>query len=144
LIDATFINVKEGFLTAYDSSSLQTTAGGLILENVQLNNVATAVQGLEGTVLAGTTESLTITALGEGQGYTPNGPNQAQGSITPFSRPAALLNGSSYYERSKPQYEGIPVFQFVSILSSGAKGDGITDDTVVINSVLSGPRQLEG
>jgi glucan 1,3-beta-glucosidase len=137
LIDATFINVKDDFLTAYDSSSLLTTAGGLIFENVQLNNVATAVQSPEGTVLAGTTGSLTIAALGGGHGYTPNGPDQAQGSGTPFSRPAALLSGSSYYERFKPQYEGIPVFQLVSILSSGAKGDGITGDTVVINPVLS-------
>jgi len=75
LIDATFINVKEGFLTTYDSSSLPTTAGGLILENIQLNNVATAVQCPEGTVLAGATGSLTIAALGKGHGYTPNGPN---------------------------------------------------------------------
>lgn len=33
-------------------------------------------------------------------------------------------------------YEVIPVSQFVSLRSSGAKGGGITNDTAVINSVL--------
>jgi glucan 1,3-beta-glucosidase len=136
LIDSSFTSVQTGILTAYDSSSLPTSAGGLILENVQLNNVPVVVQGPEGTALAGTTGSMTVSAWGEGHEYTPKGPNQFQGYITPFSRPAALLSGVSYYERSKPQYEDIPVSRFVSLRSSGAKGDGITDDTAVINSVL--------
>jgi glucan 1,3-beta-glucosidase len=137
LIDFTFTNVQVGMLTAYDTSSLPTTVGGLILENVQPNNVSNAVQGPEGTALAGTSESITIAAWGEGHEYTPNGPNQLQGSITPFPRPAALLNGSSYYGKSKPQYRRIPVSQFVSLRSSGAKGDEIIDETAVINLVLS-------
>lgn len=62
LIDSTFTNVQVGILTAYDSSSPPTTTGGLILENVQLNNVPTAIQGPEGTALAGTTGSMTIAA----------------------------------------------------------------------------------
>jgi glucan 1,3-beta-glucosidase len=137
LIDSAITNVQVGTLTAYDTSSLPTTAGSLILDNVQPNNVSNAVQGPEGTVIVGTSESMTIAAWGEGHEYTPNGPNQLQGSITPFPRPAALLNGSSYYEKSKPRYRGILVLQFVSLRSSGAKGDGITDDAAVINSVLS-------
>jgi glucan 1,3-beta-glucosidase len=137
LIDSTFTNVQVGIITAYDSSSLPTTAGGLILENIQLNNVPIAVQGAEGTALVGTTGSMTVSAWGEGHEYTPNGPNQFQGPIAPISRPTALLSGSTYYERSKPQYEGLPVSQFVSLRTSGAKGDGVTDDTAVINSVLS-------
>jgi glucan 1,3-beta-glucosidase len=71
LVYSTFLNVEVGILTAYNSSLLPTTAGGLILENVQLKNVLTAVQGPEGTVLAGTTRSLAIAAWGEGYRYTP-------------------------------------------------------------------------
>ncbi len=66
LIDSSFTNFSVGILSAYDSSSLPTPADGLILENVQLNNISTAVQGAEGTALAGTTGTMTIVAWGEG------------------------------------------------------------------------------
>ncbi|KAI5303980.1 hypothetical protein KEM56_006991, partial [Ascosphaera pollenicola] len=44
--------------------------------------------------------------------------------------PSALLgNGNKVAERSRPQYEDVPVSSFISVKSKGAKGDGNTDDT---------------
>ncbi|KAL1953495.1 hypothetical protein VTO42DRAFT_2748 [Malbranchea cinnamomea] len=53
------------------------------------------------------------------------------------TKPAVLLDSSGkVFERSKPQYENVPVSSFVSVKSAGAKGDGQTDDTAAIQAVL--------
>ena len=133
-IDSTISNTQTGFLTAHNSNSLPPTAGSLIIENVQLNNVPVAVQGPSGVSLAGTTGSTTIAAWGEGHSYTPNGPNNFQGPITPFNRPGSLLQGSRFYERSKPQYSGSTI---LSVRDAGATGDGSTDDTNALQQIIN-------
>ncbi|KAK7897684.1 hypothetical protein LTR67_004314 [Exophiala xenobiotica] len=47
------------------------------------------------------------------------------------------MNGNAIFERSKPQYEDVPVSSFVSVKSAGAKGDGVTDDTATLQSILN-------
>ncbi|THC89427.1 hypothetical protein EYZ11_011128 [Aspergillus tanneri] len=112
--------------------------GSLILENVNLNNVPIAVNGSSGAVLAGSTTSITVEAWGQGHRYTPSGPANFQGPLTPATRPSSLLapGSSRYYTRAKPQYESYPVASFVSIRSTGAMGDGTTDDTAAIQAAL--------
>jgi glucan 1,3-beta-glucosidase len=121
LIDSSITNTPVGILTGFTATSLPDTANTLIIENVSLNNVPVAVQEVGGaTLLAGGT--LTITAWGQGNQYTPNGPERFQGPITPNTRPESLLSGSNYYTRSKPQYETLPLSQFSSVRSAGATG----------------------
>ena len=121
LIDSSITNTPVGILTGFTATSLPDTANTLIIENVSLNNVPVAVQEVGGaTLLAGGT--LTITAWGQGNQYTPNGPERFQGPITPNTRPESLLSGSKYYTRSKPQYETLPLSQFSSVRSAGATG----------------------
>ncbi|GES59356.1 exo-beta-1,3-glucanase Exg0 [Aspergillus terreus] len=53
-------------------------------------------------------------------------------------KPKALLaGGDKIFERSKPLYEQYAASAFVSVKSAGAKGDGVTDDTAVIQRVLN-------
>lgn len=138
IIDSTFTNTPVGIITAFDSTSSPSTAGSLILENVVLSNVATAVQQSGGgTLLAGTTGSTTIAGWGEGNQYMPDGPKRFQGSYTPPSRPASLLSGNVYYSRSKPQYNDLPASSFQSVRSAGATGDGKTDDTNALQNVIN-------
>jgi glucan 1,3-beta-glucosidase len=138
LIDSTITNTPIGIITAYTSSSSPATAGTLIIENVVLNNVPTAVQENGGTVLAGTSGSITIAAWGEGHAYTStSGPTQFEGSFTPNSRPAALLSGSNYYTQSKPQYNSLPVSSFQSVRNCGAQGNGVTDDTYALQQCIN-------
>ncbi|KAL8825282.1 MAG: hypothetical protein Q9191_004507 [Dirinaria sp. TL-2023a] len=139
-IDSSISNTKVGIATARGNNSQPKAAGSLILENVQLQNVPVAVSGPRGsTLLAGSTNSMTINAWGEGNSYTPDGPTPFQGSITPFTRPSSLLeDGGKFYERSKPQYATTPLSQVRSVRSAGAKGDGVTDDTAAIQQVLTG------
>ena len=121
LLDSSITNTPVGIVTAYTSSSSPATAGSLILENIKLNNVPTAIQLTSGsTVLAGTTGSTTIAGWGDGHSAT----GSFEGSITPNSRPSVLLSGSNYYVQSKPQYGTLPVSSFQSVRSGGATGNG--------------------
>jgi glucan 1,3-beta-glucosidase len=140
VIDSTFTNTPVAILTAWTSTSQPPAAGSLILENVNLNNVATAVQysGTKSTLLAGTSGSMNIAAWGEGHEYTPSGPTTWQGTFTPTQRPGSLLNGANYYTRTKPQYNTLSVSAFLSVRSAGAKGDGSTDDTAALQSSING------
>lgn len=136
VIDSTFTNVEVGIKTAYDTATAQFTNGSLLLENINLSNTPVAVQNDAGTVLAGGTA--TIAAWAEGHTYTTtSGPTDVLGAITANSRPAALLSGSNYYTRSKPQYETLTSADFVSVRSSGAVGNGATDDTAAIQSAIN-------
>jgi hypothetical protein len=133
-LDSSFTNTKVAIVTAHNASSFPATAGSLILENIVLTNTPVAVQGPQGTVLAG--GSLTISGWGEGHEYTPIYKKSFENSITKFSRPTELTKNGQYYARSKPQYQASPLSQFVSVRTAGAKGNGVTDDTAAINKVL--------
>ncbi len=47
-----------------------------------------------------------------------------------------LRLGEKYFERSKPQYDNVPVSNFLTARQFGAKGDGFTDDTKALNSLF--------
>jgi glucan 1,3-beta-glucosidase len=65
---------------------------------------------------------------------------RVQQALTGPSKPASLLSNNKVFERSKPQYENVPVSSFVSVKSQGAKGDGVTDDTAAIQKILDGAK----
>lgn len=136
VLDSTFKNVGVGIKTAYDASSSSWTNGSLVLENVALSNTPVMIENDSGTVLAGGT--ITISAWAEGHSYTlTSGLTHTYGTISPNSRPASLVSGNNYYTRSKPQYGTLSVSDFVSVRSSGAVGNGATDDTAAIQSAIN-------
>jgi glucan 1,3-beta-glucosidase len=137
VIDSTITDSSVFVSSAWTTSSSPAGAGSLILENIVLNNVGTAVNGPSGTVLGGGTT--TISGWGQGHKYTPTGPSTFQGSFTPATRPSGLLasGSSNYYTKSKPQYAGTSTGSVLSVRSAGAKGDGSTDDTSAIQSAIN-------
>lgn len=114
---------------------MPTGAGQLILENIQLNNVPVAITGYGVTILPGGTT--TIQSWGQGNKYSPNGPDKFQGAFTAAARPQGLLNNGNYYSRSKPQYETINSGNFISARTSGATGNGNTDDTTAVQNAIN-------
>ncbi|KAI1078144.1 pectate lyase superfamily protein-domain-containing protein [Whalleya microplaca] len=134
VIDSTFKDTPVGISTVYTSSAKPATAGSIIIENLSLDNVPTAVEGPDGTLLEG--GSTTIAGWGQGHQYAPDGPKQFQGTVTPNTRPSELLGDNGFYSRSKPQYEDLAASDFVSARSSGAKGDASADDTAALQSAI--------
>ncbi|KAL2823403.1 pectate lyase superfamily protein-domain-containing protein [Aspergillus cavernicola] len=61
-----------------------------------------------------------------------------QTALPDSSKPNPLLNTANgkVFERSKPLYESYSASSFISVKSAGAMGDGSTDDTAAIQSIL--------
>jgi glucan 1,3-beta-glucosidase len=135
IIDSEITNCPTFVDQAWTLRTTPIGAGQLVIENVKLNNVPVAVKGPGGaTTLAG--GSITIKAWGQGNRYTPNGPQKFQGVLTTATRPAGLLADGKYYSKSKPQYETLGAASFVSARTAGATGDGRTDDTVAVRNAI--------
>lgn len=137
VFDSTFTNTTIGIAYGRSDTSQPPAANSLIIENVQLNNAPAIVQGPSGTVLAGSTGTTTVSGWAAGHAYTPNGPSNIEGPIRPNNRPPALLLNDRYYRRSKPDFADLPASAFLSARSSGAAGDGSTDDTAALQSAIN-------
>ncbi|KAJ4289757.1 hypothetical protein N0V90_011087 [Kalmusia sp. IMI 367209] len=148
LLDSSITNTPVGIVTSRTENSQPDSAGNVYLENIALSNVQQAVVGVNGTILAGSSGSTHIDAWADGHWYlpvyplgpeiqTPLAPLESRGTIAPSKRPSSLLDASGkFYERSKPQYEGLSADQFLSARTLGAKGDGHTDDTDKLNEAI--------
>ncbi|KAI0200912.1 pectate lyase superfamily protein-domain-containing protein [Astrocystis sublimbata] len=136
IMDSSFKDTKVAVKTAHTEATTPATAGSLIMENVELSNVPTAVSGASGTLLEG--GSMTIAGWGQGHQYGTGDERVFSGDVTPNKRPDSLLGENGFYSRSKPQYEDLSASDFVSARASGAKGDGTTDDTAALQKAIDG------
>ncbi|KAM7215199.1 glycoside hydrolase [Rhypophila decipiens] len=138
IVDSQINNTPVGITFGNTAGTGPATPNNLMVENLALNNVPTAIRGPTGTVLAGSTGRTTVAAWGRGNEYTKNtGPVKFQKVLTPNNRPASLLRNGKYYALSKPTYEKVLKSGFVTARGAGAKGDGKADDTAAINNLLA-------
>jgi glucan 1,3-beta-glucosidase len=135
LLDSSFTDTTVAVKTAHDTVPAPPSAGSLILENVALSNVGTAVQGGNGaTILGG--GSTTIGAWAQGHAYLPDGNRNYEGFYGGNGR-GNLAPGGKYLEQVKPTYSNFATSQVLSARSLGAKGDGVTDDTTAVQNLLT-------
>ncbi|KAK0458524.1 exo-beta-1,3-glucanase, partial [Desarmillaria tabescens] len=134
IIDATV--TKTEIFVRSSTPSNGSLAGSLVLQNIQLTNVSVAVGTGDGAiVLPGTRIGIkTIKSWVQGNVYNGSNPDGRfiQGQMDVPAMPASLLG-----DDGKVVGRTIPVSGFVSVKDHGAKGDGRTDDTHAIQSVLN-------
>ncbi|KAI0542146.1 pectate lyase superfamily protein-domain-containing protein [Xylaria digitata] len=135
VLDSVFTNVPIAILHGGRTN--------IMLENVQLNNAPIAIgySGGPTTVQGG---DVLIDNYGLGNNFIQNGGNLAMnflnGAYSPSAKaaaPSSLRTSSGWFARSKPQYENLGIGSFIDVRTAGAAGDGATDDTAAINSVLA-------
>lgn len=135
ILDSQISNCDTFVLTSTDQSDK--LAGSLVLDNVALDTVPTAVSAAGTSVLDG--GSTTIDLWAQGNTYTADGTmTYTQGPLASYTKPSGLLDSSGkVFMKSRPQYEDYSASQFISVKASGAAGDGTTDDTAALQAVIN-------
>ncbi|KXG46668.1 Pectin lyase fold/virulence factor [Penicillium griseofulvum] len=142
LADAIIANTPNGIITSlYEENSTS-----FLIQNVGFFNVETAIQdSAKGQVLlAGGNEVLKDSW---GFGMTVNNSTGAASfvngqDIPAMNRTEELLGTDAYvksnlYTRRRPKYDELTASQIMNVKALGAKGDGNTDDTIILNNILS-------
>ncbi|KAI8837405.1 glycoside hydrolase family 55 protein [Chytriomyces cf. hyalinus JEL632] len=135
VLDSVMTNVGVGLVTLYGPNSGPGPSGSLRLDNVNFVNTPVGVKSATGgTYLQG---NQLVQAWAQGNVVTGTVTSRVQGAVAPISKPASLMSGSNVFERNKPAYENLKPADILSTKSNGAKGDGRTDDTAAIQSLLN-------
>lgn len=135
-LDSTITGTAVGVNTSYSTTEASTN-GTLIINNVDMSGADIAVKnGMTGaTVLAG---KQIVSDFVQGNSYSTGAGVAVQATLQSNTTVASsLLNtDGTVFTRSKPQYETVDAASFVSVKTSGAAGDGSTDDTAAIQAVF--------
>lgn len=149
--DSTFSNVQFGILTGFAADSTPTSAGTLVLDNVNFLNTDPAVEYKNNTPIISGNQVVNSFLQGSAYSvyetqeelhnlmcYEPKADYARVQGIAPqpVKPPSLLTPSGTVLERSRPQYEGKPVESFVSVMDYGCLGDGLSDDTGCVQGFL--------
>ncbi|KAF6837096.1 exo-beta-D-glucanase [Colletotrichum musicola] len=137
IMDSTFKNVGTVVVIQPPSSETGSGSTGLVLENIAMSGVTTAVADTNGQSLLTASARLDEWVLGPVYSGSGERSFSSGGKIGKYRRDGALLDSTgAYYERPKPQYEDRSVGDFIHVKDFGATGDGVTDDTAAFQLAL--------
>jgi hypothetical protein len=135
LQDSAILNTKVGVQSLWSATSQPSSGGTLIIDNVDFTGTPVGIQSPAGQLLAG---GSVVQGYIQGPTYAGSNVTRSSGAVKLAAKSASLMANGKVYERSRPQYQNVPVSSFVSLKGAGAKGDGKTDDTVAIQNAING------
>ncbi|KAL2811038.1 pectate lyase superfamily protein-domain-containing protein [Aspergillus granulosus] len=142
LVDTLIANTKTGIMTSiYGRNSTS-----VMLQNVGFFNVQNAILAdtRQDPILAGGNEVM-VDSWGFGLYADDSGIHFAQQTELPVMPRKESLSGSTsyvpgtynYFTRRRPQYHDLGGAQVFDVKAYGAKGDGQTDDSLLLNAILA-------
>ncbi|KAM0188779.1 hypothetical protein ACHAPI_010388 [Fusarium lateritium] len=143
LSDTIIANTPNGIITSLHAEN----STSFLLQNVGFFNVRTAVTDSiqKKTLLAGG-DQVYVESWGFGKITDKDGVGAfVNGEHIPAMDRSEALTGVKYdkmkpnlFTRRRPKYYDVPSGKIMNVRALGAKGDGKTDDTAALNSILSG------
>ncbi|CAE7209200.1 unnamed protein product [Rhizoctonia solani] len=136
ILDTSFENTPVAIQTGGVTGTSNTT---FILDNIKFKNVDSGVVDGNGTVLLSGGDK-TVKQWIQGNVYRGSKTNleYVKGSVAGVRKSPKLLDSSgNIFSKRRPEYEDYTADQFVSVKQFGAKGDGVTDDTRIIQAVIN-------
>ncbi|OOQ88034.1 LysM domain protein [Penicillium brasilianum] len=141
LVDSMIANTPTGIVT----SLYKENSTALLLQNFGFFNVERAIiDNVEDKVLMAGGDEVLVDSWGFGMFANSSGAVStfANGQEIPMmNRTASLLGTTAYNKpnfltRRRPTYADLGASQVIDVKAAGAAGDGTTDDTAVLNSIL--------
>ena len=139
LTDSTFTQLNVGISTSLEAEN----STSFLIQNTVFKDCGVAIQDtqLSETLVAGSSGSVTLGSWGFGnliQGNSSIANFQSGNDILEANRTASLLDGTTnnFFTRNAPTYQSLTASSIINIKSQGAAGDGVTDDTAIINQIL--------
>ncbi|KAI7183784.1 pectin lyase-like protein [Hortaea werneckii] len=161
--DSVWNNCGIGLVTNFNASTMPTSAGGLILDHCRFVDTPIVLAQVNGTTIVdgcgapdcqGTREielfvqgntwsiydALTMESDEQCYGAQASGARVQQewpAASRPVKSPSLLDENGNFRARSRPQYEGVPLANFRSIVrDGGCPNDGLTDATQCVQDFL--------
>jgi glucan 1,3-beta-glucosidase len=136
LLDSTALKVGRVIATGESGNG----QGSIVIDNLKATSVGSIVQNYinNRVILAGSEPLVTVGSWVQGNVYLglDNGLYTQRTMSTPYKPPVMLDQAGKFFTKSRPVYAGWSVLDIVNVKNMGAKGDGRSDDTAILNSVL--------